>query len=737
MMKNPFELSQQLSMSEQVMDRKIAPNHLISREEVLAMPVEDLKKRYPKRYEIYLKLLRQQISVGAGELIEEKRWLDILNNLDDYIVKYESEINDDPRTPIQHDVFRSLRDFLEQGNTSGYVKLPTGTGKTRIFRRFLEAVHQRSVVVVPSNIIVGQTVKEFGGTLLSEDVGVVNQDSKDFAAGTIIVTYASLIRNVKNGEIPPKDFSCLILDEAHKALGAEVVKVVDQFKHAIRIGFTATPEYTEKKNLSTLLNDEIYRMDVAEAIRAGALCNARTLAVKTNVDLSSIGISKGDYDEKELAKKINIQARNQLAVDYYKKNFNGQRGVAYCVEVDHAITVAKLFNEAGVSAEVISGRNTKKEREDIIMRYKQGNIDMLCNADILIEGFDDDKVSVCLNLRPTMSAVIAEQRGGRVLRLNAADTDKVGYVVDFLDDDSLADNMTRPMPILYREVLGATAVPRAKASESKGAKEKSEPKEKTEEEPIPDLQVIGTEDQFMEILQKKEEYNFKKHRKQYEQKWQDEFAERLPHMEQQLKAARSRILGVKLAVTEALNMPAIRTGFIYPVLDGARMQQLIASAIDALRKVEILVLKTKNNLTLGQKYPGFDPLYRKKPYTLGSPSAIQACEIEIENMNQAIQARVDEIMSLIQTHETRLLRIKRSKELANWKTAADLKSLVRKYKLDYADVFIIVNSLRDENPEWVEMRVEPQGKENRVYSPDFIEELENQIITKFKRKKVA
>ena len=555
--KPPQIIEKQLETIEQ----DVAPNHSRSRESILNMPEQELKEKFPKRYEIYVDLLRKsrQGELETHDLLEVNKWLGILNSLDEYIDQYEKEISEDPRHPIQQEVFRALRDFLEEGNMDGYVKLPTGSGKTVLFRRFLEAIKQRSLIVVPNNILVDQTVKHLSGSSVGEDVGVLNQHEKDYDAGSLVTTYASLIRNVNNGSLKPEDFSCLVLDEAHKALGKESTEVINKFKHAIRVGFTATPEYSETKTLKHLLDNEIYRMEVAEAIRAGMLSHARTWTVPTHVDLSSVGIRQGEYIEKDLAKKINDQGRNQLAVKYYKENFTGHQSVVYCAGVDHADTMAKLFQESGIPAEVISGKTNKKDKEAILERFRSGDTKILCNADILIEGFDDKNVSVCLNLRPTMSAVVAEQRGGRVLRLKEEDPNKIGYIVDFLDDDQLASDLSRPYPILYREVLGAVAVPRAIAYDSDPEAKGATGGIKKTDEVIPGLEVIGTEEQFVEILQKKAEYQAKQDERQKRietrkrmRVWMNELSRRYTELKSDLKEINQNLIDFKETVKDKL-----------------------------------------------------------------------------------------------------------------------------------------------------------------------------------------
>ncbi len=128
----------------------------------------------------------------------------------------------------------------------------------------------------------------------------------------------------------------------------------------------------------------------------------------------------------------------------------GQSAITYCSGVKHAESVAELYNEHGITAAVLSGDSTPTEREDILAKYESGEIKVLCNAKLLIEGFDQPRASVGLNLHPTLSAVDAEQRAGRVLRLDKNNPDKWAFIVDFIDKNS------QIAPITFAEIAGVS-----------------------------------------------------------------------------------------------------------------------------------------------------------------------------------------------------------------------------------------------------------------------------------------
>ncbi|MEI6296772.1 MAG: DEAD/DEAH box helicase [bacterium] len=404
---------------------------------LLSMTIDEIKNKFPLRYDIYRKLLisqKNKTEIDEKEISEMKTWLTALNNLDKYIENHKD--NEAGRTlrERQFTVFEAIRDFLERGEKEGYIKLPTGAGKTVIFSELIESLRLKTLVVVPTQILVEQTGKEIEKFTEDLDIGKIYTYAKNHGDDVTITTYSSLINKIKDGSINPKDYKCLILDEAHKALSEKRIESISGFDDAIKLGFTATPEYSEDKNVAKLLSKEICSLSIKEAVKEKVLSGFSVYLVQTNIDLSEVKVtSTGEYNQEDLERAINKEARNKAGVDVYRKMFDGERAVVYCCGVAHAENMARLYNEQGISANFVSGKQGKTEREQILNDFKEGKIKVLCNSDILIEGFDEKKASVCINLKPTLSKIVAEQRAGRVLRIDETNLDKIGRIVDFVD----------------------------------------------------------------------------------------------------------------------------------------------------------------------------------------------------------------------------------------------------------------------------------------------------------------
>lgn len=467
-------------------------------ENVLNQSMAVIRERYRYRLGVFLRLIgaikRGEESPAAFEFSKK---IQALNNLVQYLQKESADEEQGTLHLYQIDVFETLINFLEAGNDSGYIKLPTGYGKTVIFTEFIEALGVRSLIVVPTQDLVEQTeekIQEFARDL---DVGKIYSRCREHGQDVTIITYASFVKQIRSGQLTPEDYDCIILDEVHRGLTQGRMDAINRFGHAIKIGFSATPDYSEEKGTSKLLDRMIYEKKTVEAIEEGQLCSVRSVFAKTNIDLSSVQLTtSGEYSAKDLAKAVNIASRNQAAVNLYKKIFSGQRGVSYCVGVKHAQDLAQQFRDAGVKAAAVWGDMDPKERRDTLAAAKNGEIEMLCNADLLIEGYDDPAVSICLNLRPTTSRVIAEQRGGRVLRVNRNDLDKMSYVVDFIDQGIEERKMITFPDILFTDVLGKVQV--------LSPLRKNPPPDLPSDITIEGLQVIVDIQKMAELLRKRQ-----------------------------------------------------------------------------------------------------------------------------------------------------------------------------------------------------------------------------------------
>ena len=90
-------------------------------------------------------------------------------------------------------------------------------------------------------------------------------------------------------------------------------------------------------------------------------------------------------------------------------------------------------------------------------RYERGDIDVLVNAQLLAEGWNSPRATVCMHLAPTASKRIYQQRVGRVTRRHPGK--EAGIVVDFVHPATKHDDPVVTLhSLLDRDVYRGGAI---------------------------------------------------------------------------------------------------------------------------------------------------------------------------------------------------------------------------------------------------------------------------------------
>jgi hypothetical protein len=92
------------------------------------------------------------------------------------------------------------------------------------------------------------------------------------------------------------------------------------------------------------------------------------------------------------------------------------RALGFCVSVEHARFMARIFNAAGVAAAAIWSDTPETERRQALVDLAGRRINIIFSVDLFNEGIDVPAVDTLLMLRPTDSATLFLQQLGRGLR---------------------------------------------------------------------------------------------------------------------------------------------------------------------------------------------------------------------------------------------------------------------------------------------------------------------------------
>ena len=340
----------------------------------------------------------------------------------------------------------------------------TGAGKTVAAMGFVEASRTGGVLILTHR---RNLVDQFLGELRTrgyakrESPALLNGEGTDRSDGPVTVeTYQWFVRNA--GRISDA-YTIVICDEAHTALGEKTSAAIREWTGPIFIGMTATGALIAR-HVTDLFPTQTSRFDLGQAARRGVIAPLRGLRIPPGPGVRTIAkvpLRRGDvdveFDQELLAELLDQLPFNMAIADLYKTRFNGVPGVVYAAGVRHAYNVAEAMRNENIKAEAVSGETPKRELAEILARYEQGDIDVLVNAQLLAEGWNSPRATVCMHLAPTASRRIYQQRVGRVTRRHPGK--EAGVVVDFVHPATKHDDPVVTLhSLLDRDVYRGGAI---------------------------------------------------------------------------------------------------------------------------------------------------------------------------------------------------------------------------------------------------------------------------------------
>src|SRR4051812_13160903 len=343
---------------------------------------------------------------------------------------------------------------------------PTASGKTIAAAGFVEAARTLGVLILTHRRLL---VSQFTRDLTTEGYGkrftdVITRDSRSGKKAPLTIqTYAWFARHVDS--IDRDAYQLVICDEAHTALGEKPSAAIRSFPEPIYIGMTATEQLIAKQ-VSDVFPASVDDLPLQDAARRGLIAPLRDLRVPPVAAINSVPIVGGDFDQEILAKTLDHQALNQAAASLYRERFDNTPGIVYAAGVEHAYNLAKEFRAAGLKAEAVSGKTPPVRLAETLAAYERGEINVLINAQLLAEGWNSPRATVCMHLAPTASKRVYQQRIGRIMRLHPRK--EAGIVVDFVPKGATHNERVVSLHSLldadfYREGARVTPAPRRRS----------------------------------------------------------------------------------------------------------------------------------------------------------------------------------------------------------------------------------------------------------------------------------
>jgi DNA repair protein RadD len=383
-------------------------------------------------------------------------YIDNISLVFDNITNCEAPLHD-----FQERVRRKVINLIFKNEKRFLIHMPTGSGKTRtaaeIILDFLRLSSSKALLSDKIKILwiaqsselcqqTAETVKFILNKKGSQNIlfghfyensnlpeEIVNNTAIIFCSiQKLLLHYTDEIWNkIKN------ETYLVIVDEAHRSVASRWVQALNFFVEnpsVYLLGLTATPGIGSSDNdnnyfLSTYYNsnkisitDHNYiEIDspIEYLVKREFLAEIERVDIDSKITIDETGYTISDYEikfkDRTLDDLTSNSLRNLSIINIIKDNFRkGKKILVFTCGIEHNRILRFILNDYNIEAESIDA-NTKN-RNTIIDRFKNGNLNVLLNFGVLTTGFDAPKTDVCLIARPVSSVVMYSQMVGRILR---------------------------------------------------------------------------------------------------------------------------------------------------------------------------------------------------------------------------------------------------------------------------------------------------------------------------------
>lgn len=301
----------------------------------------------------------------------------------------------------QQRLVTETRQALSSGNKGVLIVSAPGSGKSVVIAEIarLTALKKNRVLFFVHR---QELVRQIKDSFIEQDV--------DLHYCTIMTV--GKVANRLN--ILPKP-NLIIVDESQHSRAKTYQKIFDYYDDVPRLGFTGSPWRLSGKGFK-----DIYSAMV-QGPKTKWLIDHHKLAPFTvyGYQLGDKNVlrhgSTGDYTKRSMDDYTHSIIHGDI-VKSWLKFAKGRKTIVYCHSVSFSKIVAAEFRQAGIKAIHADSHTPTDQRKQIMNDFKQGKIKILCNVDLISEGFDVPDCSCVVLLRPTESLVVYLQQAMRSMR---------------------------------------------------------------------------------------------------------------------------------------------------------------------------------------------------------------------------------------------------------------------------------------------------------------------------------
>ena len=338
--------------------------------------------------------------------------------------------------PYQRKAVDATRDCLRK-NRAGIIKMATGLGKTVVAACIVESAvsnKKRVLFMAHTDELVFQA-----GDKISRSTGILYSTEKaslhahDTLFPLVIASVQSLTRDNRLMNYPRDFFDVIITDEVHRGAAESYVRIYNHFEKARLIGLTATPFRSDDKSLGDVYEEVCYDYGLDKAIDDGWLVPivSETIPLSGALPKFTTRCYEHGTDFNKAEVETAIEPFYSAIAEKLRKKVLDMKGIVFLPSIRASQNFSEILNSHGFAAKHVDGKS--KDRKEIIGWFDTaGPRSVLCNQQLLCEGYDCPSIQWVCDLDLTRSTLRYIQKIGRGTRLCPEIGKKNLYVPDFL-----------------------------------------------------------------------------------------------------------------------------------------------------------------------------------------------------------------------------------------------------------------------------------------------------------------
>ncbi len=345
--------------------------------------------------------------------------------------------------PYQQQAVEAVYEFLRTRDDNPCVVIPTAGGKTPVMaticRDAVQLWNGRVLILAHVKELLEQAAEKLHLVAPDLPVGVYSAGLKRRDLGYAI-TIAG-IQSIYEKACDVGQVDLVIVDEAHlippdgegmyRTFLADAKKVNPQLRV---IGMTATPFRMKSGTIcapENILNDVCFEIGVRELIVQGYLCPLRTKAGLLKPDTEKLHVRGGEYVAGEVE---DLMDEDNLVLSACREIIECTKDrksvLIFASGVRHGQHICHILAERHkVECGFVCGETLPFERDEVLRRFRAGELKYLCNVNVLTTGFDAPNIDCVALVRPTLSPGLYYQMVGRSFRIHPNKADAL--VLDF------------------------------------------------------------------------------------------------------------------------------------------------------------------------------------------------------------------------------------------------------------------------------------------------------------------